>query len=339
MRRRSEPGLGTATRLRTGLLALLVIVVCGTLGFIGLGYSVVDALFQTVVTVTTVGFREVHNFGAPGEIFSIFLILAGVGTAAYTFSVLIDSFVEGHLSDLVSRRRMERRIESMHGHVILCGWGRVGQAIARHVAGADQDMVAIDLSSDRLPAPPALTVHGDATDDAVLTAAGIGRAGVLVTALADDPENLYVTLTARSLCPDLFIVARAYADSSVDKLLQAGANRVVNPSNIGGARMAAFALQPHVAEFVDVVMHDGSLEFRLEEVSVPHGSPLDGRTLRDARIRDQTGALVLAMRNETGDFVTNPSPDVKIRAGHILIAIGTGSQLEALTRRVAQIRR
>jgi voltage-gated potassium channel len=173
----------------------------------------------------------------------------------------------------------------------------------------------------------------------VLTAAGIGRAGVLVTALADDPENLYVTLTARSLCPDLFIVARAYADSSVDKLLQAGANRVVNPSNIGGARMAAFALQPHVAEFVDVVMHDGSLEFRLEEVSVPHGSPLDGRTLRDARIRDQTGALVLAMRNETGDFVTNPSPDVKIHAGHILIAIGTGSQLEALTRRVAQIRR
>jgi voltage-gated potassium channel len=332
MRRRSDPGLGTASRLRTGLLALLVIVVCGTVGFIGLGYSFVDALFQTVVTITTVGFREVHNFGAPGEIFSIFLILAGVGTAAYTFSVLIDSFVEGHLSDLVSRRRMERRIENLHGHVILCGWGRVGQAIARHVAGADQDMVVVDLLPERLPPAPALTVGGDATDDAVLRTAGIERAGVLVTALAADPENLYVTLTARSLCPDLFIVARAYADSSVDKLLQAGANRVVNPANIGGARMAAFALQPHVAEFVDVVMHDGSLEFRLEEVSVPQGSPLDGRTLRDARIRDRTGALVLAMRNEGGDFVTNPSPDVEITAGHILIAIGTGSQLDALTR-------
>ena len=313
-------------------MALLVIVVCGTVGYLGFGFGFVDALFQTVVTVTTVGFREIHTFDAAEEVFTIFLILAGVGTAAYTFSVLIDSFVEGHLSDLVSRRRMERRIENIDGHVILCGWGRVAQAIARHVAGADQDMVVVDQASERLPPAPALTVQGDATDDAVLRAAGIGRAGVLVTALAADPDNLYVTLTARSLCPDLFIVARAYADSSVDKLLQAGANRVVNPANIGGARMAAFALQPHVAEFVDVVMHDGSLEFRLEEVSVPHGSPLDGRTLRDARIRDRTGALVLAMRNEAGEFMTNPSPDVKITAGHILIAIGTGSQLEALSR-------
>ena len=284
------------------------------------------------MTVTTVGFREVHNFGAPGEIFSIFLILAGVGTAAYTFSVLIDSFVEGHFTDLVARRRMERRIENLKGHVVLCGWGRVGQAIARHVSGANHDMVVVDQSAERLPATPAFTVQGDATDDAVLRAAGIERAGVLVTALSDDPDNLYVTLTARSLCPDLFIVARAYADASIDKLLQAGANRVVNPSNIGGARMAAFALQPHVAEFVDVVMHDGSLEFRLEEVPVPHGSALDGRTIGEARIRDRTGALVLAMRNENGEFMTNPGADVKIHAGRILIAIGTGTQLEELTR-------
>lgn len=334
MRWRSEPGLGTARQLRAGLLALLIIVVCGTAGFIGLGYSFVDALFQTIVTITTVGFREVHNFGTPGEIFSIFLILAGVGTAAYTFSVLIDSFVEGHVSDLVARRRMERRIENLRGHVILCGWGRVGQAIARHVAGADHDMVVVDISPERQPPAPALSVQGDATDDAVLKAAGIERAGVLVTALNADPENLYVTLTARGLCPELFIVARAYADSSVEKLLQAGADRVVNPSNIGGARMAAFALQPHVAEFVDVVMHDGSLEFRLEEIPVPDGSPLEGRTLRDARIRGRTGALVLAMRNKDGEFMTNPGPDVQIQAGHILIAIGTGTQLDALTRSI-----
>ncbi len=332
MRWRSEPGLGTARRLRTGLLALLVIVVCGTAGYVGFGFGFVDALFQTVVTITTVGFREIHTFDSAEEIFTIFLILAGVGTAAYTFSVLIDSFVEGHLTDLVTRRRMERRIENLEDHVILCGWGRVGQAIAHHVAGAEREMVVVDMSPERLPPAPALTVHGDATDDAVLRTAGIERAGVLVTALSADPDNLYVTLTARSLCPKLFIVARAYADSSVEKLVQAGADRVVNPSNIGGARMAAFALQPHVAEFVDVVMHDGSLEFRLEEVPVPRGSQLDGRTLRDARIRDRTGALVLAMRNETGEFMTNPGPDVKIHAGHILIAIGTGSQLEALTR-------
>ncbi len=334
MRWRSEPGLGTVRQLRTGLLALLAVVVCGTAGFLGFGYSLVDALFQTVVTVTTVGFGEVHKFGTGAELFSIFLILAGVGTAAYTFSVLIDSFVEGHLTDLWARRRMERRIENLEGHVILCGWGRVGKAITRNVTGADHDLVVVDISADRLPPAPALIVQGDATDDAVLRAAGIERAGVLVTALNADPDNLYVTLTARRLCPELFIVARAYADISVEKLLQAGADRVVNPSNIGGARMAAFALQPHVAEFVDVVMHDGSLEFRLEEVPVPDGSPLDGRSLRDAHIRDRTGALVLAMRNEEGDFMTNPGPEVQIHAGHILIAIGTGTQLEALSRSI-----
>ena len=330
MRRSGEPRLGTARRIRTGLLALLVIVVCGTAGFMGLGFSFVDALFQTVVTVTTVGFGEVHKFGTAAELFSIFLILAGVGTAAYTLGLLIDSFVEGHLSELVARRRMERRIENLSGHLILCGWGRVGRAIGRYVAGAEQDMVVVDVRPERLPAAPALGVRGDATDDAVLKDAGIERAAVLVTALNNDPDNLYVTLTARSLCPKLFIVARAYADSSVDKLLQAGANRVVNPSNIGGARMAAFALQPHVAEFVDVVMHDGSLEFRLEEVPVPQASPIDGQTLRETRIRDRTGALVLAIRNEAGEFTANPGPDVKVQAGQILIAIGTGTQLATL---------
>jgi voltage-gated potassium channel len=331
MRWTGDPRLATARRIRTGLLALLVIVICGTAGFMGLGFGFVDALFQTVVTVTTVGFGEVRKFGTAAELFSIFLILAGVGTAAYTFSLLIDSFVEGHLTELVARRRMDRRIQNLSGHLILCGWGRVGQAIADHVTGAGHAMVVIDMRPDRLPPAPALTLQGDATDDAVLKDAGIQKAGVLVTALSADPDNLYVTLTARSLCPDLFIVARAYSDSSVEKLIQAGANRVVNPSNIGGARMAAFALQPHAAEFVDVVMHEGSLEFRIEELQVPQGSPLDGRTIGETRIRDKTGVLVLAMRNEAGEFMTNPSAHEKIHAGHILIAIGTGSQLATLS--------
>ncbi len=226
---------------------------------------------------------------------------------------------------------MERRIAAMHDHIVLCGWGRVGRAIARYVTGAGYEIVVVDMSAERLADVPGNTVQGDATDDAVLRSAGIERAHVLVTALNADPDNLYVTLTARSLCPDLFIVSRANTDSAVPKLQQAGANRVVNPQNIGGARMAAFAIQPHVAEFVDVVMHDGSLEFRLEELPVPPGSPLDGKTLRDSRIRDRTGALVLAMRDESGDFTTNPPPGTRIQAGQILIAIGTSSQLEALS--------
>jgi voltage-gated potassium channel len=334
MRRGRDRRFETGRRLRIGLVALFAILIAGTAGYLGLGYGFVDAVFQTVITITTVGFREVHNLTTAGEVFTIFLIILGVGTAAYTFSVLIESVVEGHLSDLVGRRRMERRIGAMNKHIVLCGWGRVGRAIARYVVGAGQEIVVVDNSADRLSDAPHNTVLGDATDDSVLKRAGIERAHVLVTALNADPDNLYVTLTARSLCPDLFIVSRANTDSATPKLLQAGADRVVNPQNIGGARMAAFAIQPHVAEFVDVVMHDGSLEFRLEELPVPSGSPLDGQSLRDTRIRDRTGALVLAVREPDGTFTTNPGPTTEIRAGQILIAIGTGSQLEALSQSV-----
>ena len=175
-------------------------------------------------------------------------------------------------------------------------------------------------------------MEGDATDDAVLRAAGIDRAATLVAALSNDSDNLYVTLSARSIRPDIFIVARARTESADAKLLQAGANRVVNPQQIGGARMAALALQPSVADFLDVVMHDGSLEFRLAEVALTRASALAGRTVREAHVRDRTGALVLAVRDQDGTFVTNPSPDVELQAGQLLIAIGTQDQLDALKR-------
>ena len=177
-------------------------------------------------------------------------------------------------------------------------------------------------------------IVGDATVDRVLERAGLLRARALVAALDTDAGNLFVTLSARSLRPDLFIVARARIDESEEKLRRAGADRVVNPQQIGGARIAAFLLQPHVTEFLDVVMHDRGLEFRLEEVLVPPESPIAGQSIRDAHLRDRTGALVLALRDEDGRFNTNPSPDTTIHAGQVLIAIGTQSELDALERMV-----
>jgi voltage-gated potassium channel len=326
-------------RLRVGLLGLLVIVVCGTAGYVGFGFGVLDALFQTITTVTTVGFGELHRFSGGAEIFTILLILAGVGTAAYTLGVLIETLVEGQLSDLVGRRRMEQRIKALQGHIVLCGWGRVGRAMASRVVGAGGELVIVDNAPERIATVPHLHVLGDATDDTVLRAAGIERARTLVTALNADADNLYVTLTARSLRPDLFIVARAAAPSAAPKLYQAGADRVVNPADIGGARMAALAVRPHVAEFVDVVMHDGSLEFCLEEVQVPPDSPMAGETLGGTRIHERTGTLVLAMRDEAGAFRTNPSPRDEIRANDILIVIGTDDQIEALKRSVISTER
>lgn len=317
-------------RLGVGLIGLGVVVVCGTAGYVGLGFNVLDALFQTVTTVTTVGFGEVHKFSGAGEVFTILLILVGVGTAAYTLGVLLETLVEGQLSDLVGRRRMEQKIAAMEGHVVVCGWGRVGRALGGRLTGTGHDVVVVDSAADRVSALPLPYVLGDATDDSVLRASGIERARVLVTVLNSDAANLYVTLTARSLCPHLFIVARADNSSAVPKLHQAGANRVVNPTEIGGARMAAFAVQPHVAEFVDVVMHDGSLDFYLEEVRLPADSPLAGETLRSTRLHERTGTLVLAMRDEAGNFRTNPSSAEKLRANEILIVIGTNQQIDTL---------
>ena len=305
-------------------------IVVGTIGYVILGFSPLDALYQTVTTVSTVGFREVEPLSGAGQLFTIVLILVGVGTVLYTLGVLIEALIEGELLDLFERRRMERKIGEMSDHVIVCGWGRVGKAIARHVGASGGEIVVVERNEDRLEGTSVNFVHGDATDDAVLRDAGIDRAHALVAALDTDADNLYVTLSAKTLKPGIFVVARARAWAAEEKLLRGGADRVVNPQDIGGARMAAFVLQPHVTEFLDVVMHNRTLEFRLEQVDVPPSSPLAGHTLRDAHIRDKTGALVLAMRHADGTFTTNPTPETEIVGGEVLIAIGTQAQLDAL---------
>jgi voltage-gated potassium channel len=321
-------------RVRLALVAVALVLAAGTVGFsFILHLSVIDAFYDTTTVVTTIGFRQEHTLSTGGKIFTVVLILAGVSTVLYAFGVVLEAILEGHLRDLFGRRRMERTIAGMSGHVIVCGWGRVGRAFAGHVQDVN-DVVVVDSDANRLTDLPYPTVLGDATDDAVLERAGISRCRALVAAVNSDADNLYVTLSGRSLRPDLFIVARARIASSEDKLMRAGANRVVNPQAIGGARMAAFVLQPHVTEFLDVVMH-GPVEYRLEEMSLSERSQLAGRTLRDSHLRDRTGALVLALRDQSGGFTTNPPPETVMEAGHILIAIGTPTQLESLSALVA----
>ncbi|MGI8792470.1 MAG: potassium channel family protein, partial [Acidimicrobiales bacterium] len=284
-------------RLWLASAAVLAVIVAGTVGYMAFGFGFVNAVYQTVTTISTVGFREVEPIEGWGKVFTIFLILGGVGTALYGLGAVVETLIEGHFSNVVWRRRMERQIEAMIDHVVVCGWGRVGRALARYVSGAGTAVVVVDNQAERLQDCPYPYVVGDATNDDILRAAGVERARALVAAINTDAENLYVTLSGRTLCKDLFIVARSRLLGTDAKLLRAGADRVVNPQDIGGARMAAFVIQPKVAEFLDVVMHDGSLEFRLEEVEVPEGSPIAGVALRDAHIRDRAGALVLALRD------------------------------------------
>jgi voltage-gated potassium channel len=263
------------------------------------------------------------------------LILVGVGAALYAFAQLIETFIEGRLNQLLGRRRMQQSIASLENHVIICGWGRVGRSIGAEVAAARRGVVVVELGTAAVDGIVHGSVIGDATDDAVLRAAGIERAAALVAAVDSDAANSFIALSARALNPNLFIVARARSQDSQEKLRRAGADRVVNPQSIGGARMAAFVLRPNVAEFVDVVMHERNLEFHLEEIVITTGSPIAGRTLRDAHLRDRTGALVLALRDGDGRFHTNPPPETEMRAGQIVIAIGTQNELDGLATFVA----
>ncbi len=320
------------------MIALVGVMAAGVVGYIGFGFGTLDALYQTVTTVTTVGFREVRPLSDPERVFTIVLILVGVGTALYTLSALIEVLVGGAIGGVFGRRRMEHRINAMREHVIICGWGRVGRTISRELAAAGQDHVVVELDEAKVESRTTASVVGDATDDVVLRRAGLQRARALVAALDNDAANLFVTLSARSIKPDLFIVSRVRIEENEEKLRRAGADRLINPQSIGGSRAAAFLLQPHVTEFLDVVMHDRDIEFRLEEMTVTSSSVLTGSNIKDAHIRDKTGALVLALREPDGTFVTNPSADEVICSGQVLIAIGTREELAALAALVAQRR-
>ena len=320
-------------RLGGASIALAFVLVVGTIGYVVLGFGVLDGAYQTVTTVSTVGFREVEPLSGAGQVFTIVLILVGVGAALYTFSVLIETFIEGRLNELVGRRRMEQSIATLQGHVVICGWGRVGKAIADEISSADRDLVVIDADASVVESLPHHVVVGDATDDGVLPALQVstGRRRSLPRSTGTRPTRSSCSEPGR-LRPELFIVAHARSGESVEKLRRAGADRVVNPQSIGGARMAAFVLRPNVAEFLDVVIRERSLEFRLEEIELTERSPVVGRSLRETQLRDRTGALVLAVRElDEQAFRTNPSPDTRIDAGQVIITIGTQQELDALT--------
>ena len=317
-------------RVRIGLGALALVLVGGTVGYLSFGFDFLDAIYQTVITVTTVGFNSPHPLDTGSKIFTIVLIFVGVGTALYTFSTALEVLFGGQMRELVRSRKMEREISRMSGHVIVCGWGRVGREVAQFLTNAQRVVVVIDRDPERISTIQYATVIGDVTEDETLRKAGIEQAGTLIAALDTDADNLFVTVASRSFNPTIHVIARARSESSEAKLLRVGANRVVNPQRLGGDRMAAFVTQPHVVDFVDVVMHDGSLEFRLEELTVGRDSPLAGQTLRSSQVHDQTGCLVLAIRRPDGSFTPNPSPEVEMASGDVIIGVGTAAQLAVL---------
>ena len=313
---------------------VLAVFVFGTFGYWLFGLDPVDAMYMTVITITTVGYRELlgEDLTNAEKWFTMAVIITGVSTVLYTFTLGVQVVVEGQLREFVGRRRMDRKIAEMRDHVVVCGWGRVGRAVAHDIASTGKQVVVIDVNTHRVADISTPVIVGDATLDSTLRAAGVEHAVALIAALEGDAENLFVTLSSRAINPDLFIVARARQEESVPKLSRAGADRVVNPQELGAARMASFVVQPNVAEFVDVVMHERSMDFRMQEIEIPDGSSLAGLSLRDANLRQQAGVLVLALRGDDGAFTTNPDPDLVLNPHNVIIAVGTVEALEQLNR-------
>jgi voltage-gated potassium channel len=320
------------------LAMVLTVFVVGTIGYMLFGLDPVDAVYMTVITITTVGYRELlgEDLSDGEKWFTMAIIVTGVSTVLYTFTLGVQVVVEGQLREFVGRRRMDRKIAEMHDHVIVCGWGRVGRAAAHDMAREGAEVVVIDENAHRVANIQFPTVVGDATHDETLRAAGIERARALIAALEGDAENLFVTLSSRAIKSDLFIVARARQEDSVEKLSRAGADRVVNPQELGAARMASFVVQPNVAEFVDVVMHERSMDFRMREVEIPAGSSVAGHTLREANLRHRAGVLVLALRGDDGVFTTNPDPGVLLNPHNVIVAVGTDEALQELVKCVSE---
>ena len=319
-------------RLLRGICALIGIIVAGVIGYVVIeGWSFIDALYMTIITITTVGYTEVHPLTSGGQIFSIFLIVGGVGSALYVLSLVVEYIIEGHLGIILGRRRMQKSIEKLKGHFILCGYGRIGREIGHIFAEEGTPFVVIDKDMESIANAEKdgrLYLVTDATDDQGLKEAGIERARGLVIAVANEADCLYITVSARGLRPDLFIEARASSSAVEAKLKKAGADRVMSPYTLGARRMAELALRPAVVDFIDTVIRRRGREWQLENIAVGNDSALVGQTVEETRHR--TRAAILAIDRKRGKLLANPSGEVTIESGDRLITLGTRQQLTVL---------
>jgi len=322
----------TSTHIRIWLAVVVGAIAVGTTGYMVLqpGWRLLDALYMTVITLTTVGFREVQPLGDAGRVWTMILSLAGVGLIFGSVGIVAEYLVVEATSGRREAKRMADAVNKLSGHYILCGFGRVGQTVARELVHAGLKVVVIDVLSDSLGRARRegfLEVEGDATEEATLRAAGIERAKGLITTIDSDAHNVYVILSARSLNPNLFVVARANTADSEGRLMQAGASRVVSPYTMAGHRLAELATRPRVVDFIDAALSHGELAFSMEEVEVVAGSTLDGASV--ASLRD-TGVFVLAVVTGEKSYEANPPADRILRSGETLVVSGSVPRLKEL---------
>lgn len=323
-------------RLRAALMVFLGVILVGWVGYMLLAdLGPLDALYMTVITVSTVGFREIGEPTASVQLLTIGLIGAGVGSVSYAAVTGVEFIVEGHFTHYLERRRMDRAIESLHQHVIICGFGRVGGILAAQLEGEKTPFVVIDEDEHKVADAERrgyLVLRGDATEEALLESAGLDRVRALVATVDSDADNVLITLTAKGLQPDCVVIARAKSGENEPKFRRAGADRVIQPSSIGGRRIAQILTRPAVADFLDKIGGSG-VDYTLEEVPVTRRGELDGVSLRDAAIRRRFGCTVLAVRHhEDLRLDSHPSPTVPLDVGDTLVVMGSADEVDVMRR-------
>lgn len=314
--------------LPIGIL-LCALLLGGTLGYVLLeGWPFLDALYMTVITLTTVGFQEVRPLSIAGRIFTIGIVGSGVLLVTYSVTFLVGLLAEGKLGEFLKKREVRHMLETIKGHFIVCGCGVVGSEVVAYFERARVPYVVVEKDREKidrtlLTHPHLLFIEGDATQEEILKEAGIERAQGLLALVGSDPENVYITLTARHLNPHLRIVARAIAPESIDILRRAGADYVICPQKIGAIRLASAALRPQASFFLDLLLRSETLDLAIEEIEVHPHSPICGKTLEEADLPKRFGLLVVAIKDkEGGTFAFNPGGATRLNPHDTLIVIG-----------------
>lgn len=321
-------------RLFISLAILLGVFWLGVLGYVLIspGMSIFDAVYMVSITLSTVGYREIGDLSPGQRLWTILIIMLGISIVAVVIGNLTGLIVEGEVGRIIGSRRLESRIKTLRNHVVVCGFGRMGQLLAQHLRERGESMVIIENDEQRcrqIEELNELYIRGDATEEKQLVHAGIERAKSLVAVLPSDADNVFVTLTAREMRPDLHIVARAEQISAQHKLVRAGADRVISPQAIGAERIANLLTRPHVVDFVEVAVKGVDLE--IDQFLIGADSPIAGKSLRDTNLRRAANVMVVAIRNADGQTRFNPSADEIVRANDTLILIGEAGAANRLS--------
>jgi voltage-gated potassium channel len=322
-------------RIWTASLMLMIILVFGTVGFMLIeNGGFVESLYMTVITIAAVGYDEVIPLSAGGRIFTIFLIFIGVGFVLFLFREITEVVVEGGLRKTLGRMKMKKSVARLKGHFIVCGFGRIGKVICRILSENNRPFVVIEKNPHKIKAineKGFLVLGGEASDDQILEEAGIKNAKALIAVVSSDADTVYITLSARGIRPDLFIMARSSGDEGAEtKLLRAGADKVISPYFIGATRMAQQLVRPTVIDFLDLAVGGGQLGLRLEEMEVSESSSFVGKALMDSGLRKNYDLIVVAIKGIHGEMKFNPLPGTVINALDTLVLLGNHDHIKLL---------